>query len=123
MADASCVVYKKQGTDATPLKRCAKCKTQWYCSRNCQKADWKNYKKTCAKSASETFAQSANTSKPSTNIANTAAFPKNLSTAVDKPFHRLESRTWLHDRPVKDVYQLLIDVYACAWKINTYLRE
>lgn len=75
------------------------------CSRDCQKADWKTHKNNYAKNASETFAQGAGTSQNSTNAANP---PKNLSAAVDKPFHRLESKTWLHDRPEKDVYQLLI---------------
>ena len=26
---------------------CSKCKSTHYCSRNCQKSDWKNHKKTC----------------------------------------------------------------------------
>jgi splicing suppressor protein 51 len=30
---------------------------------------------------------------------------------VGKPFHKLHDKTWLHDRPVEDVYKLLIDVY------------
>ena len=37
--------------------------------------------------------------------------PKGLSVAIDKPFHRLDSQTWLHDRPEQDVYILLIDTY------------
>jgi splicing suppressor protein 51 len=37
--------------------------------------------------------------------------PKGLSVAIDKPFHRLDTQTWLHDRPEQDVYKLLIDTY------------
>ncbi|KAI0354840.1 ankyrin [Trametes cingulata] len=29
------------------LKFCAKCAASWYCSRECQKADWQNHKQTC----------------------------------------------------------------------------
>ncbi|EIW57990.1 ankyrin, partial [Trametes versicolor FP-101664 SS1] len=30
-----------------PLKFCAKCHATWYCSKECQKEDWKNHKPTC----------------------------------------------------------------------------
>jgi splicing suppressor protein 51 len=40
-----------------------------------------------------------------------AQTPKGLSVTIDKPFHRLDSQTWLHDRPEQDVYILLIDTY------------
>ena len=39
---------KKQSELSNPLKACAKCHTQAYCSRDCQKDDWKNHKKVCA---------------------------------------------------------------------------
>lgn len=32
-----------------PLKQCAKCNATPYCSRDCQKADWKTHKKICGK--------------------------------------------------------------------------
>lgn len=32
-----------------PLKRCAHCPTAFYCSRECQKADWKIHKLVCAR--------------------------------------------------------------------------
>ena len=31
--------------DAT--KRCSKCKSVWYCSRECQVQNWKDHKATC----------------------------------------------------------------------------
>lgn len=31
---------------------------------------------------------------------------------MDKPFYKLQARTWLHDRPENDVYKLLIDCFC-----------
>ncbi|RMJ21001.1 MYND finger [Aspergillus sp. HF37] len=116
MADETCTTCKKQGSD-TPLKRCAKCKTGWYCSRECQMADWGTHKKTCARIASQTSSNAdTKNSKP-----NTANPPKNLSAAIDKPFHRLETKSWLHDRPKQDVYKLLIDAYRLRMQDNLTL--
>ncbi|KAG7008952.1 hypothetical protein G7Y79_00004g015360 [Physcia stellaris] len=36
---------------------------------------------------------------------------KNLEQHIAKPFTRLDKNTWLHDRPEKDVYKLLIDAF------------
>ncbi|KAE8440743.1 hypothetical protein EG329_006622 [Mollisiaceae sp. DMI_Dod_QoI] len=41
-----------------PLKPCSKCQTVRYCSRDCQKKDWKVHKKTCASDA-QIYAQTA----------------------------------------------------------------
>ena len=35
------------GTQAVAMKRCVACKTTTYCGAACQKADWKNHKKSC----------------------------------------------------------------------------
>lgn len=34
-----------------------------------------------------------------------------LSKTIDKPFHKLDASTWLHDRSEKDVFKLLIDSF------------
>jgi len=40
-----CNFCGKAGAD----KRCAQCKSQWYCSRTCQKDAWKTHSKLCKK--------------------------------------------------------------------------
>jgi splicing suppressor protein 51 len=83
----SCAACNKTADDSgIKLKRCAKCQTTEYCSRDCQKNDWKAHKKICASNASAIF-------------------------AVAQPFHKLNSKTWMHDRPEADVYKLLVDAY------------
>ncbi|RDW93341.1 zinc finger MYND domain-containing protein [Aspergillus mulundensis] len=99
-SDPACNTCAKKASDEVTLKRCAKCKTQWYCSRECQKTDWKAHKKTCSKDASE-----ANTGD------NSRRTPKGLSAFIAKPLHELDKETWLHNRPEEDVYKLLIDAY------------
>ena len=42
----SCAHCEKPGT---AMKRCSICKEAWYCGAACQKANWKQHKKTCAK--------------------------------------------------------------------------
>ncbi|KAK3681644.1 putative MYND domain protein [Podospora appendiculata] len=108
MACASC---KKSPPEVT-LKHCAKCSITDYCSRDCQKADWKAHKKICGKAGQEdpasgpSFANSS--ARPS---ASRLSPPKGLDSPIAKPFTRLDKGTWLHGRPEKDVYRLLIDAY------------
>ena len=51
-ADTCHTCGKAQTELPNPLKRCAKCLTGKYCSRDCQKADFKKHKKSCAPPAS-----------------------------------------------------------------------
>jgi len=37
--------------------------------------------------------------------------PKGLDQPIEKPFTPLDKGTWLHDRPEKDVYRLLVESY------------
>ncbi|KEQ66684.1 uncharacterized protein M437DRAFT_81164 [Aureobasidium melanogenum CBS 110374] len=86
----------------TNLKCCAKCHNEWYCSRSCQKTHWKLHKKSCT-SKDGSMPSSSSTRKPTAS--------KNLSKTIDKPFHKLDAGTWLHDRSEKDVFKLLIDTF------------
>ena len=104
---------KTEAEAGKELKRCAKCQETRYCSRECQKDDWKQHKKVCASNASSHASASGATGgavRPSPSQAQ-GAQPKNLKVNVDKPFHKLSDKTWLHDRPGEDVFKLLIDAY------------
>lgn len=103
---------KTKSEPGTSLRRCAGCKIPYYCSRQCQKADWKEHRKVCSsKNPSSPAAETSNAG----NAGNAGQQPqqpsKGLSVTVEKPFHKLDSKTWLHDRPEKDVYKLLVDTY------------
>jgi hypothetical protein len=112
MADAStnsvppkCAKCSKDKSDSGQgLKRCGRCKLAHYCSRECQKADWKNHKTLCGSTGDSP-------SPPSTLSPSTSTTPPQHLFSIDRPFHRLQSRTWLHDRPEHDVFVLLIDAY------------
>ncbi|KAM4058168.1 MYND finger domain-containing protein [Hirsutella rhossiliensis] len=96
----------KKSPPEVALKRCAKCSTTPYCSRDCQKADWKAHKKVCSKQQAD-----ATTSFQDGSTTTNLSPPKGLEHGVAHPFTRLENRTWLHDRSERDVYGLLIDAY------------
>ncbi|KAF1971628.1 hypothetical protein BU23DRAFT_590544 [Bimuria novae-zelandiae CBS 107.79] len=101
MADNTCATCNK----APNLKRCAKCLKTLYCSRDCQKADWKTHKKVCAQQAG------SSTPGPKIEHANTYKNPRSkcLEKHIPDPFTRIDKGAYLHDRPEQDVYTLLID--------------
>lgn len=100
----ACTSCKKSPPEVA-LKRCAKCSTTPYCSKDCQNADWKAHKKICGKQADVTTSISEG---PATAHLSP---PKGLEKGVTFPFTRLDNGTWLHDRSERDVYGLLIDAY------------
>jgi splicing suppressor protein 51 len=88
-----CAQCGKQFVD---IKACSKCHVEFYCSRDCQKAHWKTHKKACAKLAEE-----RNNKEKATQE----------KYKIDKPFHQLHERKWLHNRPQDDTYKLVIDCF------------
>ncbi|RSL99565.1 hypothetical protein CEP52_009682 [Fusarium oligoseptatum] len=103
---ASCNKCNKSGSEVS-LKHCAKCKQTHYCSRECQKADWKAHKKVCSKQAGSAPAPGSASASGNGGLSP----PKGLDEPIPDPFTRLGNGTYLHNRPEKDVYRLLLDTY------------
>ncbi|KAF2737373.1 hypothetical protein EJ04DRAFT_541889 [Polyplosphaeria fusca] len=95
MADSCAVCHKTAN-----LKKCAKCQTTLYCSRDCQKADWKVHKKICSQNAAGRSSSSSTEFKL-----------KTLEKHIPNPYTRIDGNKYLHDRPEQDVYKLLIDCF------------
>lgn len=113
--EEECATCHKPSTPESPLKRCSRCKTATYCSVDCQKVDWKSHKQHCAGPTQGTTGAHPNESPRASNAGNpglnTRSTSGHLEVHVEKPFHKIHERKWLHDRPEKDVYKLLIDTY------------
>ncbi|KAF2119637.1 hypothetical protein BDV96DRAFT_486694 [Lophiotrema nucula] len=107
-ATRSCATCSKAGSEAPNLKICAKCKSTLYCSRECQKADWKSHKKVCSQQAAGGSSNMPNV-EHSTNYA--APRLRGLDNHVTKPFTALDNGSYLHNRSETDVYKLLIDCF------------
>lgn len=102
------ILITETAAEVPNMKRCAKCTTTPYCSRECQVADWKAHKKTCAASAS---ASAASTLKVEHSTSYKSPRVKGLQKHVPNPFTCIDRGTYLHDRPERDVYKLLIDTF------------
>ena len=60
---SSNTVSLKRPCDACRMRpgpnKCVQCQSSWYCSRECQKADWKQHKRVCKEKAEDALAKSA----------------------------------------------------------------
>ena len=104
------------------LKCCAKCKSAYYCNRDCQKAAWKLHKKTCSMRSQTATDESASSNVSGSNpllssTANTRSqtspdsVPSNPFTTIQEAFAALDNGTWLENRAEADVFKLLVDAY------------
>ncbi|KAL2201526.1 hypothetical protein P885DRAFT_65762 [Corynascus similis CBS 632.67] len=102
---AQCCVTCHKTPPEVSLKRCAKCSA---------------HKKICGKSSSTATGSSNDSNAP---MADTMLSPpKGLDQPITLPFTRLDNGTWLHNRPEKDVYRLLIDAYRLRAEDNYNLE-
>ncbi|KAK1824833.1 hypothetical protein LTR12_000628 [Friedmanniomyces endolithicus] len=69
--DECATCHKTAGTD-TPLRRCANCQDAKYCSRACQRSDWKEHKLVCGYAGPETNLGDAHTPALSSDTTATA---------------------------------------------------
>jgi splicing suppressor protein 51 len=132
----TCKTCGKPESPHITLKECGRCGRTGYCSRDCQKADWKEHKKVCLPTCQSQPSASATTGskpppsavrstpavtatvaervlaapvKPSTASCDISHLVSNLDVELKTPFTRLAAKWWLHRRTEKDVFTLLID--------------
>lgn len=91
---------KPQAELPEPLKRCAKCQTALYCSRECQKANWKSHKPTCHLPGS---------APP--NPAQESGGRHNPGFDAFNHMFGLSKDDFLHNLPEKEAFTLLIDCF------------
>jgi splicing suppressor protein 51 len=98
-----------------PLGTCAGCKNEFYCSEFCSIADWSSHETVCSISTQPSATSNA-IPVPATQpiapeqAASPPAYPI-MATKIKEPFKQLTLNKWLHDRPARAVYILLIDTY------------
>ena len=97
-----CQTCRKPQSEGTQLKRCARCHQTRYCSRDCQKADWKTHKKACATSR-KTDNGHIDSDGPSKGIKTHHVDPDALS--------GLRDGTYLEKLARPDAMRQLIDSY------------
>jgi len=110
--EASCMACKKpQSQLANSLKSCAKCNTQKYCSRECQKADWKTHKKACGKSnAGANSNANANTNANTSNTNSSGPRVRTIP-ASENPFAAISENRFFDGKPEAEAFAQIIDSY------------
>jgi splicing suppressor protein 51 len=89
----SCTTCHKLETDlGGKLSHCAKCPTTLYCSRECQKADWKQHKSVCGRKQE-------------------SSGPHNPGFDFAKALLGHSENSGLHNMPEEDVFTQLIDCF------------
>ncbi|KAI9729310.1 MAG: hypothetical protein M1834_006981 [Cirrosporium novae-zelandiae] len=103
--DRICTTCRKTEDDLpNSLKACAKCHKSLYCSRNCQKKDWKSHKRGCG----------LQTTTAGTNNGNVPTKEKARNNKLDNIaslFGITAGDAYLHTLHEKEVYRQLIDAY------------
>lgn len=105
-------VCAKCNSSQPGLRKCAKCKSANYCNRECQTAHWKDHKKECSRIAHE-----SETSPPSGSGSGSGSIDN-----ATKPFTSISNNTFLHNRPEKETFRMLVDLVRLRQE-DTYNLE
>lgn len=81
-----------------PLQRCSRCQKAYYCSKDCQKANWKEHKRGCGSSSTKQGTKSGLSGSQS-------------SKANIESLFGAKTKSWLHGQCDAKVYTLLLDSY------------
>lgn len=101
--DVSCATCNKIADAATKLRACTNRKTVDYCSRECQRADWKEHKKVWGFIPTGKSRNSTGTRRPTDATSNRHGHITNTARSANSPL--------LQGRPEAEVYSLLTDSY------------
>jgi mitochondrial splicing suppressor protein 51 len=88
----------------TPLRNCANCKKTLYCSRGCQRADWKSHKPVCTGQSKPAAASNSNANRAQTG-------PHNPGFNAINALLGLGNDDYLHKLPEKEAFAQLIDCF------------
>ncbi|KAM0417377.1 hypothetical protein ACHAPT_012611 [Fusarium lateritium] len=100
------------------LKLCLRCCLAQYCGQECQRIDWSSHKEPCRRKnpiykagVRPTPCWIDGLRSGDETIIGSQSPPKGLDQPILWPFTRLKNGTFLHDRPEKDVFRILIESY------------
>jgi hypothetical protein len=99
---------KLETLNLTKLMKCQRCKESYYCSKDCQVADWKSHKKTCKEQKSAPTIESRSASKTSSSTM--WAFVKSNYFDIAKEVYK---KTQEYNVPKKELF-VDIDFYGDA---------
>lgn len=92
------------------LLKCSACKITWYCSRNCQQADWKSHKPFCKKASEERLQlqqqqqqQSGNSANGNNTVSNNSYFSFKFSSANSSNGPTAAAAHWLAEKCEKPI--------------------
>lgn len=107
-APPSCFSYHKLESELpNTLKRCAKCQDALYCSRACQKNDWKQHKRLC--SFQDSTSSQLSSPPPPSPQQSTGRHNPGFG-AIDQLFGRSYDN-YLHALPEKEAFAQIIDCF------------
>lgn len=112
----SCANCHRAASPDVSLRECASCHTVKYCSRGCQRADWKAHKKSCG------FTPTGNASRSGTQAGRDPLHFTTLPSPDPRGLHQTGAFNSIRDmmfggtmgsmlegKPEEEVYELMID--------------